>query len=203
MSQVGDGGERPAINILGELVALGPLRRDTLPRYQHWMNDAEAMRGYDMPRPLTAEWLDRWYERVTVVDKHALFTLYERSSMTAIGHTGLLDINRGHRHGMFDIFIGDPDARGKGYGSEATKLVLDYAFNGIGLQSVYLEVLEYNEPGIRAYTKAGFREIGRLRQHWFMGGRFWDLVYMDCVADEFVGLQVRVVRFAPAAGPHA
>ena len=47
-------------------------------------------------------------------------------------------------------------------------------------------MLEFNHSGIRAYEKAGFREAGRLRQNWFFGGKFWDLVYMDCVAGEFM-----------------
>ena len=48
-----------------------------------------------------------------------------------------------------------------------------------------LSVVAVNEPGIRAYTRAGFREIGRRRQAWLLGGQLWDLVYMDCLASEF------------------
>lgn len=180
-----EGGERPSVNIVGEKVALGPLRRDSISLYRHWMNDFETIRGYDMPRPLTDEAIANWFERASTSENHILFTLYERETMRPIGHTGLLRVDRSHRNGEFDLFIGEPESRGKGYGSEATRLVLDFAFNGLGFQSVYLRVLEFNAAGIRAYEKAGFQHAGRLRQNWFVGGKFWDLVYMDCVASDF------------------
>ncbi len=183
---VTDNNDRPVANIVGEKVLLGPLRRDSTSLYQRWMNDFETMRGYDMLRPLTENAIESWFERASTSDSHILFTLYERATYRPIGHTGLLRVDRGHRNGEFDLFIGEPDCRGRGYGSEATRLVLDYAFNGLGFKSVYLRVLEFNHSGIRAYEKAGFREAGRLRQNWFFGGKFWDLVYMDCVAGEFM-----------------
>jgi diamine N-acetyltransferase len=81
--------------------------------------------------------------------------------------------------------IGEADCRGKGYGTETTRLMLDYAFTALGLHNVMLTVFEYNLAGRRAYEKAGFREFGRRRQSRWMGGRLWDEVYMDCLASEF------------------
>ena len=81
--------------------------------------------------------------------------------------------------------IGDPDARGRGFGTETARLMLDYAFTALGLHSLMLRVFEFNLAGRRAYEKAGFREIGRRRQCHFMGGRLWDTIYMDCLASEF------------------
>ena len=52
-------------------------------------------------------------------------------------------------------------------------------------ESVALETWEYNLAARRAYAKAGFREVGRRRQAKFFGGKFWDIVYMDCLASEF------------------
>jgi len=63
--------------------------------------------------------------------------------------------------------------------------MLDYAFTVLGLHNVELFVYEYNLAGQRAYAKAGFREYGRRRQAHWMGGREWDVVCMDCLADEF------------------
>ena len=48
-----------------------------------------------------------------------------------------------------------------------------------------LTVAEFNLAGIRAYQKAGFRELGRRRQSRMMGGKLWDTVYMDCLTNEF------------------
>ncbi len=177
--------KEPVVVITGERVALGPMRPDLLPRYRHWMNDIETLLGYEMPRPLTDDAVADLLNRLSRNERTILFTLYARATMTPIGHAGLLHVDRDHRNGEFDLFIGDAASRGKGYGSEATRLVLEYAFRRIGLESVFLQVLEFNTAGIRVYEKAGFRQAGRLRNHWFVDGRFWDMVYMDCLAEEF------------------
>ncbi len=90
-----------------------------------------------------------------------------------------------NRSATFGIVIGEPDARGKGCGTETTRLMLDYAFTALGLHSVMLTVYEFNLAGQRAYTRAGFRPFGRRRQCRMMGGRLWDEIYMDCLASEF------------------
>ncbi len=63
--------------------------------------------------------------------------------------------------------------------------MLDYAFTAIGLHNVMLTCYEFNLAGRRAYEKAGFHEFGRRRQSHWMGGRWWNEIYMDCVTAEF------------------
>lgn len=86
---------------------------------------------------------------------------------------------------------GEPDARGKGYGTEATALTLDDAFNALGVENVMLTVYMFNDAGIRADTKAGFREFGRRRRCSRLGQQLWDLVYMECLASEFTSPVLR------------
>ncbi len=70
-------GEQPILNIVGELVALGPLRRDLLPLYQRWINDLGTVRTLSlMPRPMTEEQQQEWYERVAKSEGDAAFTIY-------------------------------------------------------------------------------------------------------------------------------
>lgn len=173
------------VNIVGERVALGPFRRDLIPAYQRWINDFTTMRTYGTPRPVTAEQATAWYEKQTIKEERARFTVYELATWRPIGKTALYDIDFHHRSAEFGIIIGEPDCRGKGYGTEATLLTLDYAFTALTLHNVILTVAEFNQAGRRAYTKAGFREFGRRRQCWMMGGRLWDEIYMDCLATEF------------------
>ncbi|MDQ4043883.1 MAG: GNAT family N-acetyltransferase, partial [Chloroflexota bacterium] len=90
-----------------------------------------------------------------------------------------------NRSGEFMIVIDASDCRGKGYGTEAARLVLDHAFLAIGLNSVMLRVSEYNRAGVRSYEKAGFKRAGVLRKNKWMGGRLWDTILMDMVAEEF------------------
>ena len=178
--------ERPIINIEGELVALGPIRRDLVPTYLRWMNDWETVRTLALaPAPMTEERETAWYEGTATGGDMLIFTIYERSTWRPVGNADLRHVDWRHGTAEFGIVIGEPDARGKGYGTETARLMLDYAFTALGLHSVMLTVTAYNLAGQRAYQKAGFREIGRRREAWRFGGRRWDVIYMDCVASEF------------------
>jgi RimJ/RimL family protein N-acetyltransferase len=180
------GPEQPIVNVVGERVALGPLRRDLLPAYQRWANDLAANdRLALLPLPTTLERQTAWYDRVATASDSLTFTIYERLGWRAIGTCGLNEVD--HRHGTayLAILIGEPDARGRGHGTEAVRLLLDVAFTALGLHVVMLGVWEYNRAAIRSYEKAGFRVSGRRRQCCVMGGRRWDEVLMDCLATEF------------------
>lgn len=177
--------DHPIINILGDKVALGPTRRDLLPLYNRWMNDLKTryLAGF-VPKPQTLEEQTAWYDRPSDKEE-AWFLVYEVATWRPIGFTGLNHIDLHNRTAEFGINIAEPECRSKGYGTEATRLVLDYAFIARGLHSVFLETSEYNIAGQRAYKKAGFKEIGRRRECDMTGGRFWDVIFMDCLASEF------------------
>lgn len=175
------------VSFEGERVALGPYRRDLLPLYLRWINDLEVTRtlGGNI-LPVTAEAEAAWYDTASKMDeRHAPFTIYERATLRPVGNTDLREIN--HRHGTaeFGIMIGEKDYWGKGYGTEATALMLDYGFTILGLHNILLRVFSYNERGLHAYRRAGFKEIGRRREAHRFGGRAWDIVFMDCLATEF------------------
>lgn len=171
----------------GSLVSLGPLRREWLPIYQYWLNDFDMLKQIDRRfRPHSEEWITQWYERHAGAAQDSLvFTIISRADIRPVGNIALQDIDYRNRTAEMGIYIGDAECRGKGYGSEATKMILSFAFRVLGLHNVMLRVYEYNEPAIRVYTKAGFREIGRRSQSQFMDGRFWDVILMECLASDF------------------
>ena len=178
--------DRPVVNVEGERVALGPLCRDVIPLYHRWRNDFTAARTLDYaPAPDTVEARTAWYERASVDPDVIRFTVYERATWRPIGLATLLHIDARHGTAGFGLVIGEADARGKGYGTEATRLVLDVAFTALGLHSVMLRVYAYNRAGRRAYEKAGFREFGRRRESRVFAGRRWDEVFMECLARDF------------------
>jgi RimJ/RimL family protein N-acetyltransferase len=188
--------DAPIVNIEGQLVALGPIRRDLIPTYQRWINDFASVRTLGVPPvPMTLERETAWFEGAASGDA-IFFTVYERATGRPIGNVDLHDIDRHHKTAEFGILIGEPDARGKGYGTEATRLTLDYAFTALGLTNVMLRVFEYNLAGQRAYRKAGFREFGRQREARWFAGRRWDVIFMDCLAGEFESPVLRQV-FVP------
>lgn len=152
------------ISIVGEKVALGPIRRDLVPLYHRWHNDIAVLRTFHIPRPSTLEEIQAAYEAQVAEERQrrvVYFTIYDRATLRPIERTDLGDINYRDSSAGFGIEIGEADYRGCGYGTEATRLTLDYAFTALGLHSVGLEIWEYNLAAQRAYTKAGFRELGR------------------------------------------
>jgi diamine N-acetyltransferase len=181
------GKEQLVINMQGEKVALGPMSSELVPAMHRWINhfDTARLAGF-VPKPITLDQETGRVERWANDEHDALFVIYEVGTWRPIGFTGLRGIDLHNRTAEFGITIGEPDCRGKGYGTETTMLVLDYAFTARGLYSVYLTTAEFNVAGERAYKKAGFKEFGRQRQCEMMGGRMWDLIYMDCLASEFI-----------------
>ncbi len=179
--------EEPIVNFSGSLVALGPVSRDMLPQFLRWINDFGTQHrvGMPMPKPITLEAEAEWYESVSKGSDQHTFAIRELATMNVIGSTALHAIDMRDRSATFGIMIGDPSARGKGFGTEATALMLDYAFTMLGLHSLSLTVYEFNVAGQKAYARAGFKECGRLREASWFAGRWWDKIQMDCLAHEF------------------
>jgi RimJ/RimL family protein N-acetyltransferase len=178
----------PDLLVVGEKVALGPLRRDLAAAYARWMNQLEVRRGLDHQGVATPQSQEKWVEEN--IEKGAQrepqgveFTIYDHTDSTAVGTAGLFHISHAHGTAKFGIAIGE--RRGQGLGTEATRLVLDYAFHVLQLRNVLLETLEWNVAGLRAYQRAGFRRVGVRRGAVMSRGRPTDVVIMDAVPEDF------------------
>ncbi len=190
--------EAPIINITGERVALGPLSRDHVALFARWDNDfAVTLYAGDPLRPTTRELIEARFDKgAREESRHNVgFMIYERATMRPLGVTEVRHIDHVHGTAEYGISIGEKDCWGKGYGTEATRLMLDYAFRVLGLHNVMLTTYAYNQRAIGAYTRAGFREVGRRRECQRIGDRFYDDVYMDCLASEFHSPLAPVVPF--------
>ncbi len=177
------------IIVPGEQVYLGQIRRDLAPVYRRWVNDLRIATTLaiinDVGLPMTDEDEEGWIEVVRSDNSQALFTVYECETGDPVGNVGLTGVRSPNRSAEFGLIIGERSRQGKGYGSEATKLILDYGFTMLGLHHVWLKCVAFNAAGIRVYEKAGFREAGRLRECWQFGGKQHDVVLMDILASEF------------------
>lgn len=192
-------GTSPIVNIAGELVALGPMRRDLIPLYWRWINDFDTTRTLSIQnRPMTLEEETAWFDSKASAGGEYAFTIYERSSGRPIGNCDLFKVDFRHLRGEVGLMIGEPEARGKGYGTEAMQLLLDFAFTALSLNSVMLLYYEFNHAARRCYEKAGFREIGRRRQSHWCDGRLWDEVFMDVLASEFESPVLRSILAPPS-----
>jgi RimJ/RimL family protein N-acetyltransferase len=178
----------PDFIVVGEKVALGPLRPDLADLYARWMNQLEVRRGLDYlgisTRQSQEKWVEDNLERGAKREPEGVeFTVYDRSDSAPVGTAGLFQIVHAHGHAKFAIVIGE--RRGQGLGTEATRLVLDFAFHVLQLRNVLLETLEWNVAGLTAYQRAGFRRIGVRRGAVISRGQPTDVVFMDAVPEEF------------------
>jgi diamine N-acetyltransferase len=178
----------PDFIVVGERVALGPLRRDLAASYARWMNQSEVQRGLGHMGIATPESQEKWVqENLETGAKRepagVEFTIYDRSDSRPVGTAGLFHI--AHAHGAAGFGIGIGERRGQGLGTEATRLALDFAFNVLQLRNVLLEALDWNVAGLTAYERAGFRRVGVRRGAAMSRGRRTDVVLMDAVPEDF------------------
>ncbi|HYI26152.1 MAG TPA: GNAT family protein [Thermomicrobiales bacterium] len=179
--------DSPILTVEGDLVTLGPISRDVVPIAARWMNDPGAQQrlGFQIPRPFTLQDEEKWFDTEVVGAEKVIFLVRERATGAPIGTTSLFDHRLKDRSCEFGILIGEKPARGRGLGTEATRLTLDYAFTVLEMHSVHLRTAGYNLMGQRAYARAGFREVGRYRETLWQFGHWWDMVFMDCLDSEF------------------
>ena len=81
--------------------------------------------------------------------------------------------------------IGDKKYWGKGYGTETIKLVVDYAFDRLGLNKVVAGAVAANQASIKAFQKVGFEIEGQGRSHFFLDGKYYDHIQMGIIRKDY------------------
>jgi RimJ/RimL family protein N-acetyltransferase len=191
--------------LVGELVYLRPLQADDAELFAEWLNDTRVTRTLRARGPITVEAEREWIARVSADPSEFVCALVLRKGDRLIGSAGLHAIDWQARSASFGIKIGIPAMWGRGYGTEATRLVTDHAFRTLNLNRVGLQVHAGNVAGRRAYEKAGYRVEGIQREAVYREGRFGDLVLMAVLRSQWeaaAGADGKP-RAAARAGPAA
>lgn len=128
-----------------------------------------------------------FFEKLMDPDQMDLFhfTIHTLDGDRLIGDVSLQIVDWNHRDAYAGIALG-PEYWGRGYGTEAMNLALQYAFTELNLHRVTLNVFEYNPRSIRSYEKSGFTVEGRAREFLLRDGRRWDLIYMGILKSEWL-----------------
>lgn len=122
-----------------------------------WRNNPRVRSNFIYQKPFTVEGHLNWI-RTQIEPGHVVqFVICEKKSGKAVGSTYLRDIDREKGHAEYGMFIGEDDAVGKGYGTQAAKDTLAYAFGELGLKSVFMRVFEDNMSSRKSCEKAGFK----------------------------------------------
>ncbi|MEQ7128268.1 GNAT family protein [Actinopolymorpha sp. B11F2] len=169
---------------VGEKVTLRGVTREDLPVLLSYYNDPEVdLAAGDLPSPTSMERLEKWYERL--IEQQPMRRFAIEADGRFIGTCLLQDIDETAGHAELGITIGDKDSWGRGYGRDAIRVLLDYAFRLANLRRVWLRTHAENGRAIRAYQAVGFVEEGRLREHQWLAGRYVDTVLMGILRSEF------------------
>jgi RimJ/RimL family protein N-acetyltransferase len=182
--------------IKGEKVILRALKREDLQLQWAFNNDLEieVLGGGDPPEPQSLERLEAEFDASTQKGGRDGTSFAIEADGKYIGGCGLFHFDQIAHTCEMGIGIGDRAYWGHGYGRDAIRVLLDYAFRLRNLHKVWLTVNSDNERAIRSYERCGFVEEGRLRKHVWNNGRYIDLVYMGVLREEwearFAGGQV-------------
>ena len=171
--------------IVGERLYLSPFDADDTEiqtKWARWMNDRAVNNYYDGHHNLVTL---AGAKRTLAELKGCRFSIVLLEGDLLIGHISLHDIDHLSRHAFLGVVIGEEAHRGRGYGTEAIRLVLDFGFNILNLHNIMLSVQADNAAAIACYKKVGFREAGRRREWIFKDGKYIDNLYMDILAREF------------------
>lgn len=172
-----------------ERLELVPQTPEDRALFAQWSHDSDYYRNLDDDpiRPLSAESFDSWVGRAPQQNGDAqAFMIATRPAGVRIGFITLFDIKYPNAAPMMAIGIGDAAYRGQGYGGEAIGLLLDYAFDELGVYRVGLTVMAYNAPAIRTYERVGFVHEGTRRGAVWREGARHDLHFYGILRDEWL-----------------
>jgi RimJ/RimL family protein N-acetyltransferase len=146
--------------LTGERVYLRPLERADLPQIRAWANAPEIRALTGEVRPMTESGAAAFYEKVQTDESRIWFVVCLCEGDRPIGEAGLLRMVPAWRTTDLSIILGEKDAWGRGYGTEAIRLLLDYAFGALNMHRVAIGVVGFNERALRFYENVGFRREG-------------------------------------------
>ncbi len=173
--------------LTGQKVILRATTRDDLERLHQFNNDVdvEIAGGGDPPIPQSLARLQAQYDADVSKGGRDGTSFAIEADGQYIGQCALFQFDPVVRTCALGITIGDKAYWGRGYGCDAVRVLLDYAFRLHNIRRVYLSVNSTNERAIRAYRACGFVEEGRLRQHVWSDGHYIDLVQMGMLQDDW------------------
>ena len=170
--------------IAGDLVILRAFERDDADRCYRWMNDPNIVRTLKSRYPIAFQNEVEWLERAmhsNVDERH--FAIERKEDRTHIGNASIHEIDWISRTASFGLFIGDPSAWNKGFGTDSILTLVRFAFDEMNLQKLRINVFEYNERAKHLLLTHGFVQEGRLRREFFREGTFHDIVILSIFRD--------------------
>lgn len=162
-------------------IYLRPITVDDTDDVIRWRNSDSVKKFFIYQGDFTREGQLRWLEEKVNTGNVIQFMIIEKESDKAVGSVYLRDVDLDHRKAEYGIFIGEEESRGKGYGTQAARLMLEYAFGEARLHRIYLRAFADNERAIASYKKVGFSVEGILKDDVCVRGEYRDIVWMAAI----------------------
>jgi RimJ/RimL family protein N-acetyltransferase len=172
-------------SLVGERVFLRPFSKRDLPHIQRWSADAELRKLIGEVAPMSEAEAEKFYKELRADKDRVWFVIVLKRNGRVIGEAGLLRMFRPWRNTDMTIIIGEKDAWGKGYGTEAGHLLLDYAFNQLGFHRISIGVVAFNKRALRFWENLGFKKEGVERDEYFYDNKYSDGIMMSILENEF------------------
>jgi RimJ/RimL family protein N-acetyltransferase len=154
--------------------------------FLRWYADPEIARlARYQATPMRPEEIERFFAARVVGPETLAMAVHEKATDRLVGTCAFSQLDGENGSALYHITIGESDAWGVGYGTEATQLMLDHAFGTLGLHRIALYVFEFNERAIRAYKRCGFVVEGRSRESIWRDGRWWDELAMSVLESDW------------------
>jgi RimJ/RimL family protein N-acetyltransferase len=175
----------------GKLVRLAAAEPETFGKLlAQWGRDSVYLRQLDSDPVMqwSAKKYTAWIERddsPEVPQQEYDFRINTLQDDRLIGFVSLFLLTPHHRDAWVGIGIGEPEYRGKGYGTDAMRVILRYAFAELNMHRVSLGLFAYNTRALHSYEKAGFKLEGRERGSELRDGQRTDMLYMGILKSEF------------------
>jgi RimJ/RimL family protein N-acetyltransferase len=182
-----DAGSKPVKVLRGRLTFLRPAEREDIPLLVRWINDERTVAHLGARAPIGQALEERWFERMVEAQgrDHWYFISCLLGDERPVGNVGLFDVDLTNGSAGIGIAIGDPDDQGRGLGTDAMKVVLDFGFGELRLERMWLDVYDGNTRAIRCYAKAGFTLEGKLRHAIYRRKRYQDVLRMAILRAEW------------------
>ena len=160
----------------GKVVSLRALEPEDLNYLYSWENDTDIWWLGNTLKPYSKETLRKYLSTVHLdihETRQVRFAIYKNEKPAEVlGLIDLFDFEPYHQRAGVGILLGDESNRGKGFGSEALKLLCDYAFSVLGLHQLYCSIPDDNLPSIKLFSNKGFIKTG-IRPDWIKTSKGW------------------------------
>jgi RimJ/RimL family protein N-acetyltransferase len=171
--------------LVGIHVYLRPLELSNAATALPWLNDPECTQWLRLYRPMTLVAEEKFLKQTADDDTMVRLLIARKEDDAPLGLCSLQGIDARNRDAEFGIMIGAKTTWGRGYGTEATRLLMAYAFETMNLNRVHLFVNAHNERALRSYARIGFQREGVLRQAYYRKGKYEDGVLMSLLRAEW------------------